>query len=374
MRIGFDIGPITASPTGVGHYARSLLGRLLAQASGDEFLGLGVGARRPVLGDLAGRFRHKWLPVPARLMYKVWGSLGVPRVDRLLGGVDVYHATNFFLPPVRRARRVLSIHDLAFLARPELCSPKVVGPFSAGIRRFVRDADAVLTFSEATKADIVDLLDVDPAGVRVTYHGVDAAGLEVTAGRAIEHVREVFGLEGPYVLFVGTLEPRKNIPTLVSAFAAVADEVPHSLVLAGGEGWDQRTIAQRIEETGIGERVKRLGYVDLAELPALYTAADAFAFPSHYEGFGLPVLEAMACGCPVVASNSTSLPEVAGDAALLVDPVDQAALAEALRRILTDAALREELIAKGRQRVSRFTWEACARETLDLYHEVARCS
>lgn len=375
MRVGLDISPITPTRTGVGMFCYYLLKHLLSQAPDCTFSGFSSGGAKVDLGPMSGAVTQCHLPVPTRMLYKLWSLFGRPKVDALLGGVDVYHATNFFLPPTGTARRVVSIYDLSFLAVPELCSPKIVGPFSKGVRRFAREADAVMACSEATKRDIVTRLDVDPAKVAVAAGAVDEGFGPMEASAARTYVAERYGVEGPYILFVGTLEPRKNVPGLLRAFGRLAREFPHKLVLVGPVGWNTGGIFETLASLHLDDRIVRVGYVrSHDELPAFYSAADAFVFPTFYEGFGLPVLEALTCGCPVVTSPNSSVPEAAGDAAQYADPRDSDAIAAAVGRVLGDAALRASMVAKGLEHARGFSWAGCAATTLAVYRRVGTCS
>lgn len=372
MRIGIDVSPLTLQPTGVGAYTAAVIRHLLPLAVDAEVLGLSSGLRSMDGAALAGLAAHRHLPVASRLLYQCWSWTRWPKVDRLLGGVDVFHATNYFLPPVASARRVLTVYDLAFLKMPELCSPKIVGPFSSNVRRFCRESDAILTCSAASKRDIVECCGVAPGRIEVAYGAVDEAFFAVGKDEAKARIARDYGIEGPFLLFVGTIEPRKNVAGIVRAFARIAGEIPHTLVLAGGLGWKSEPLDELIEGLGIGGRIRRTGYVrDRADLPAFYSAAEAFIFPSFYEGFGLPVLEAMACGCPVITANTSSLPEVAGEAALYVEPGDTEGLVERLLQLLGDEALRKSLAEKGRLQARKFSWEAAARVTLDTYRKLS---
>jgi len=371
MRIGIDVSPLTRVRTGVGNYTYCLLEHLLQQDESCRFHGFSSGIRNIDLGTLHGLAAHRHLPIPTRALYRLWATAGVPRVDRLLGGLDLYHATNYFLPPTRSARRVVTFYDLAFLRVPELCSPKIVKPFSTQVCRFGQEADAILTCSQAAKEDIVTLCGVPPDKVSVAYGAVDESFHPLEPEAAATRIAQRYGIRRPFLLFVGTLEPRKNVEGLLRAFAMAAPQIPHDLVLAGGWGWNTVGIARAMEEAALANRVRQLGYVqDRSDLPAFYSAADAFVFPSFYEGFGLPVLEAMTCGCPVITSNRSSLPEVAGDAACCIDPEDTGALAEALVAILGDGTERAAMRAKGLLQANRFSWRDCARVTMDLYRSL----
>jgi len=373
VQIGIDIGPITSDRTGVGNYCYYVLKHMAVRSQDCTFKGFASGRRSIALGEIAPLVPYRHVPVPTRLLYALWNVLGVPGIDTLRGGVDVYHATNYFLPPTLKARRVVTVHDLAFLAHPALCSPRIVGPFSRNIRRFVRDAHAVLVYSESTKRDIMRLLEVDSAKITVAPMAADDGFAPLPRDRAIREVEARYGLKQPYILAVGTLEPRKNIAALFRAFAQLADDVPHTLALAGGEGWKSAALLSLAEKLGISGRVMRAGFVPHSRLPALYCAADVLAFPSWYEGFGLPVLEALTCGCPVVAANNSAIPEVAGDAAIYVDADDVDGLAGGIRRVLEDTALRETMVTKGKERARRFSWDDCADATLATYAKVVSC-
>jgi glycosyltransferase involved in cell wall biosynthesis len=372
MRIGIDIGPVVRARTGVGHYCYYLIKHLLAQAPGDTFAGFSSGLGRPQTVDFGRQMPHVHLPVPTRALYAMWTAINAPKVDALLGGVDIFHATNYFLPPTTKARRVLTVYDLAFLVAPELASPRIVGPFSRNIRRFARQADAIVTCSEATKRDVVGLLGVQPDAVVVAYGAADEGFTPGPRDDARQRVAETTGVTRPYFLFVSTLEPRKNVPGLLRAFAEAAKRLPHDLVLVGRPGWQMAAIEQAFQDAGLPDRVHRVGYVpNHGSLADLYRGAEAFVFPSFYEGFGLPVLEAMACGCPVITADNSSLPEVGGDAALYCGATDVAGLAAAMERVATDEALRGGMVARGLAQAKRFSWEASARTTLDVYRRLA---
>lgn len=371
MRVGLDISPLAGHRTGVGTFCFHLARHLLRLNTGMVFLGFSSGLRRVDLTELDGLSDRRHIPIPTRAVYRLWSSLGIPRVDSYLGGVDVFHATNYFLPPVRRARRVLSIYDLAFLRYPELGSPKIVGVFSREIAAFARQADAVVTCSESSRNDLVELLGVPPERIHVTYGGVNDDFCEPARDDAAALLERRYGIRGPFLLFVGTIEPRKNVAGLLRAYARVAPDYPHALVLVGEKGWRVETLFAVIKGLTLENRVMLTGFVPRSDLPAFYAAADAFVFPSYYEGFGLPILEAFAAGCPVIAADRSSLPEVVGDAGILVNPEDEDALAETVRRVIEDAALRDSLSRKGKVQAARFTWEETARITADLYRRLA---
>lgn len=371
MRVGIELSPLTVQRTGVGNYTYYLLKHLLAAAGEIRFAGFSSGLQPIELPEGTTLEYHKHLAVPTRALYRAWSLLGRPRVDTLLGGVAVYHATNYVLPPVRSARRVLTLYDLSFLRMPDRCSPKIVGPFSQGVRRFAQEADALLTCSEATKRDLVELAGVDASKVTVLYGAVEPAFQPLDRNVAMEWLEGHYGIRAPFILFVGTLEARKNILGLVEAFSRLATEIPHTLVLAGGPGWGMDGLDAAIARHGLETRVIRTGYIRArTDLPHFYTAADLFVFPSFYEGFGLPVLEAMSCGCPVLCADNSSLPEAGGDAARYVNPDDTDEMAKQIHSLLADEALRMQMREAGLSQARKFSWDDCARRTLDVYRSL----
>jgi len=372
MRVGFDLNPITSHRTGVGNYCYYLLKSLLGLYPETKFSGFSSGSAKVELGSLSGRVAHRHVGVPTRVLYGWWQTFHKPEVDRLLGGLDVYHATNFFLPPTWRAARVLMVHDLAFLARPAYCDPAVVRPFSRKARKFAREADGLLVNSNSTKRDVVQFLDVDPAKIVVAPLAVDEDLCPMLPEAAQEQLAQRFNMKGPFILFVGTIEARKNPANLVRAFGRLAGEFPHKLVLIGERGYGAQEVFEAVAQLGLAGRVVEMGYLpDYLQLRAFYSAADLFVFPTRYEGFGLPVLEAMACGCPVVTSANSSMREVAGEAAFYADPESVESLAAAMRRVLEEAGTRENMTVLGQDRAKLFSWDACAKATYELYQRCA---
>jgi glycosyltransferase involved in cell wall biosynthesis len=306
------------------------------------------------------------LRTPLRLLYPAWSYAGWPPLPGSLRGCGVVHVTNpAGVAPARRGQAlVVTVHDLAFEHLPASFPPRWRTLYRAGLRAAARRADAILTPSRFTADDLIDRTGVDPATVHVTP--LAAAPALAPAPDELILLQEI-DVRPPYLLFVGTIEERKNLVRLARAYRHLAAEgLPHTLVLNGPPGWGADDVFRAAGEGGPGRIVHTSG-LDDATLGALYRHADAFVYPSSYEGFGLPVLEAMQYGLPVVASDSSSIPEVAGDAAVLVDASDQDALADALRRVLTDRILRADLAARGPAQAARFSWEATARATIAAY-------
>jgi glycosyltransferase involved in cell wall biosynthesis len=295
-----------------------------------------------------------------------WEQVALP-LELVRVRADLFHSIDYIPPFRRRLPAVITAGDLGFLRYPEHVTSESAAYYGQ-IGRAVRDAEHVLTYSESSAEDLQRLLEVPSGKITVTPLAADESFQPATDPAP---VLERHGLTGPYLLFVGTIEPRKNLPTLLRAFAGIAPEFPElSLVVAGRRGWLDGPIFGLVDELEIKPRVKFLGSVPGEDLPALYAGARAFVFPSLHEGFGLPVLEAMACGCPVLCSRASSLPEVAGDAAWLLPPEDPAAWQDAMRTVLTDGRATREMRGRGLAQAARFSWDATARQTYAVYERV----
>ena len=362
IRVAIEASAVPARLTGAGVYVARLLAAMASRedVEAEVFCAPGAAAAlaapglrlHPVAAARAGR--------PARI---AWTQLLAGRAARA-AGADLLHGVHYELPLAARLPAVVTVHDLTLLTNPEWHEPGKVRYFGWALRRAVRVARRVLCVSATTGRDLADRLGVAPERIDVTRLGTDLR----PAGEAeVAALRRRLGLDGPYLLGLGTVEPRKDLPTLVRAFAALAAELPHRLVLAGLAGWGQGALAAAVADSGVADRVLLCGYLPEADKAALFTGADVFAYPSRYEGFGLPVLEAMACGTPVVTTTGGSLPEVAGDAATLVEPGDAAALAAAIAKLATDPAAQKDAADRGRRRAAAFTWERCADLTAAAY-------
>jgi len=272
-------------------------------------------------------------------------------------GADLFHGLNQRLPRVPMRRAVATFHDL-FVMTGEYSTPEFRARFTAQARDAAQRADALIAVSEFTRSQVISLLDVDPAKVYVVHHGIRKLGGPVGSPQAREKI----------ILNVGAIQKRKNIARLVESFETLP--APWQLVLAGSNGYGAEEILARIESSPARDRIRVTGYVSAEDLAAWYTRSSVFAFPSLDEGFGMPVLEAMATGVPVIASNRSALPEVAGDAALLVDPDDTQAIGNALRELTLNHDLCRELTRRGTARAQEFTWEKAARETWEVYRKL----
>lgn len=362
LRIGIDASRVAVTGrTGTERYSYELLAALARIDRRNDYWLYCNGLPRD-LPPLGVNFRLRNLPWP-----RIWTHLRLGPaacVDRL----DTLFIPAHVVPLVHPPRCVVTLHDLGYLAFPQAHTARRRLELHLTTLWSTRAAQRIIAISQATKDDLVRHYGVAPARITVVHHGVTPEFAPVepqqcTAGAAR------YGIDGPYLLYVGTIQPRKNLQRLIEAFAQIVSAAEPAqpglqLVIAGKRGWLSEPIERRAVELGLAGRVRFTGYVADADLPALLSGALAFAFPSLYEGFGLPILEAMACGAPVLTSTSSALPEVAGDAALLVDPRDTAAIARGLLQLATGADLRAELRARGFARATQFSWEHCAQQTL----------
>ena len=292
-------------------------------------------------------------------------------MDLLTGPVALFHSPDFTLPPLRQGKAIVTVHDLSFLRYPQGAEPNLRAYLERVVPRAVARADLVLADSQSTKDDLIELLGMESDRIEVIYPGVEERFRPIEDQTFLEGVRRRYNLPPHFVFSLGTLEPRKNLVRLIEAHSSLVTR--HSslkLVIAGGKGWLYEGIFDRVEELGLGNEVRFLGFVPDEDLPALYNLADLFVFPSLYEGFGLPPLEAMACGTPVVTTNISSLPEVVGEVGLMVPPEDVEGLAEAMERALGDRGWREEAVQRGLAQARRFTWRAAAERLVGLYEKV----
>lgn len=364
MRVALDCRTVTAPKTGDRTYALNLLRGLAAVDFGNEYF---LYTWEPTTLVETGRpgFQPVLLTTWPRW---TWTPLAFPR-DLRRRGVDLAHV-QYIIPPLCSCPVVTTIHDVAFRRFPHLFPAKHRLLLNWLVPLSARHAAAVLTGSEATKRDLVELCDISPEKIIVTPYGADAAYRPMDRNEARRAVGRRLNVPVPYILSVGVLQPRKNLPRLVRAYNRIAASVPQRLVLVGKEGWAGEELREAVAESPPGREPLFTGYVADADLPALYAGADLFVYPSLYEGFGLPPLEAMACGTAVLTSSTSALPEVVGDAGRTVDPLDEQALAEEMRSLLRDPHLRRELGERGIRRAAGFTWEATARQTIEAYRLV----
>jgi glycosyltransferase involved in cell wall biosynthesis len=368
MRIGIDARLNAYREGGIAEYTRRLIESLAPLDSGNAYRVIHHARGAALLPANAPNFRRVRLFTPPHHRFeRIALSVEIAPL-----GLDLLHSPDF-IPPAFGARRYLiTVHDLTFLHYPEFQTAESRAYYNGHIRRAVQQAAHILADSEATRADLCDLLGVPPAKVTVHLLGVSEVYRPLTP-EAIQPTLARLGLpQGGYFLFVGTFEPRKNLPGLLAAYALLRARCPDvpPLVIAGRRGWLYETIFQNAQALGLGKSAIWIENPSFSDMPALYNGAVALVLPSHYEGFGFPPLEAMACGVPTVVSDRGSLPEVVGDTGLLIDPDDPESQAEAMCRALTDSAFRARSREAGLARASGFTWERTAEIVHSTYLRV----
>lgn len=329
------------------------------------------GSREHIVRHRSGRLHdHVWM-LPGRVMDLVWDRWRLLPAELFVGGVDVLHVPYELLPPVRSARTVVTVHDVTFLRHPEMLEADFVERFRRRIGRVVARADRIVAVSENTRDELIAHTDVERERISVVPEGVDDRFRVAEDERGVAEALDRLGVSRPYVLFVGAADADKNLPRLAAACTRLRRELPElRLVLAGRDDWGYARLMEQLRDAGDDTGVVRTGYVGDADLPLLYQGAEVLAIPSLHEGFGLPALEAMACGTAVLASDVASLPEVVGDAGVLVDPYSVDAIEAGLRTLLLDDAARSACVTRGLERARKFSWQDTARRMVEIYREL----
>jgi len=380
LRIGIDGLPlqIPGNRTGVYQYTWRLLDNLQQIDRENAYELLFFSCRDRASRELVAsyRFQANFRKCLYRAPYRLVHALGeyAPFLASLGGCFDVYHGPAFrLLPKAYYKKSVATVHDINFLKHPELFpDPRGLENYRRETAYAVQHADVLLTVSNFTRDEVMQAYRIGSDRIRVIYPGIGEEFHDRHDARVLQAMQDRLGIRGPYLLFVGLQEPKKNLLRLLRAFAQARSEFarPHQLVLAGAPGPDTDAIRKLIAELNLGDDVKLAGHVARGDLPLLYAAAAAFVFPSLYEGFGIPVLEAMASATPVITSNVASLPEVVGDAGYLVNPLVVDDLAHAMVRLLADSEGTERLVARGLARARYFSWLNMAEQTLQLYRDL----
>jgi glycosyltransferase involved in cell wall biosynthesis len=375
--IGIDITSAITQGGGIGRYTRELVRALTALKSPYtfRFFSAKPPSEPPVPEPVPKADNTSYHPAPLneRWLYRFWYRLRLPLpVQWITGELDLFHSPDFVLPPVRGSiPTLLTVHDLSFAYYPELFPAPLVQYLNQVVPWSISRSTHILADSQTTKDDLTRLWQVPAGKITVLYCGVDARFKPVTDSRLLTAARHNYGLgDTPFILSVGTIQPRKNYQMLIRAFKPVAEQQPHNLVFAGGKGWLYDEMMAEVERQELKGRVHFIGFVDDNDLPALYSTASLLTFPSLYEGFGLPLLEAMACGVPVVSSNASSLPEVVGDSGLLLSPHDETAWSTSLNDLLADPLRRAQMVAAGFRQARQFTWRKAGHELLTLYQNL----
>jgi len=372
LKVCIDVSAAVHHRAGLGRYAQELVKGLAEPCEGCESLARlsvfyhqrGEAHLDPPLDQLP-RTTTRLSVRPWRLTTALAYFTGFG-MDRMFGNVDVFHATEHLLPRLKHTRSVFTLHDLIFQFDPDSHKPLNIAFLKTMMPRFLRAADAIIAVSECSKRDAMKLYNIPAQKIHVIYEGVDPKFTPITDPDRLAHVRAKYHLPDRFILHVGTIEPRKNLPLLFE----VAAQTKEHIVVAGKLGWLTDPILAKVKELGVEDRVTFTGFIDDDDLPALISSANVLAMPSKYEGFGLPVLEALACGTPVVASNAASLPEVGGDAVLYAWPEDVRSWTHLLTLALDDVELRGWLRERGLRQAAKFRWDMMARETMEVYRRV----
>lgn len=376
--IAIDYNAALRQIAGIGRYAREMVRSFAALASGDELVLFYAARDLDPASDALRQLRELQATYPAirtvalpfteRHLTIIWQRLRLPlAVERWTGAVDWVHAPDFVLPPVQQARSLVTVHDLTFRVHPETAHPRLKRYLDTAVPRSLARATHIIAVSESTKRDIVELLGVAADKITVIPHGLSPQFKRVIDQAELERVRARYDLSATFFLHVGTIEPRKNLVRLIDAFTGLRippDQPQPELLLAGKQGWLAEPILARAQAA---PHVRLLGPVADADLPALYTLAACVVYPSFYEGFGFPAMEALACGTPVVAANTSSLPELVGDVGLLIDPQNTDALQTAMQQVLDDPQHTVRARSAGPRHTAPYTWERAARQLLDVY-------
>ncbi|MCK4504465.1 MAG: glycosyltransferase family 4 protein [Candidatus Aegiribacteria sp.] len=366
MRIGMEISPLIWEMSGIPNYILRLLNGLASIDSENEYF---LYTNRPIPFDmgLPGNFRTVVLNRPSP-RFQLWFQLALPlrlKKDR----IDLFHGLYYRLPIVLPVPGVLTVHDLSGYLFPRFHTGKA-HLVNLMYPVFVKKASRIIAVSEFTAKELKNNFPDASEKITVIHEAPPPDYTPVRDKSILEKVRKRFSLPERFFLFLGTLEPRKNLTGLLDAFYSVADSIPQSLVISGGTGWKTGHIFEKLQK-GVSEgKVFLTGHIDRADVQALLSMAEFFVYPSLYEGFGLPVLESMACGTPVITSSVSSMPEIAGKAALLIDPVSKDSIAEAIRMLALDSIRRKEFSEKGLKRAGEFSWRKAAGETMDVYRSL----
>jgi glycosyltransferase involved in cell wall biosynthesis len=370
MRIGIDATALPARPVGAGNYIIELIRHLELLNGADEFVVFAQPHGRDLI-DVPARPGFEWVMIPERhpAQRLIWEQTGFPRLVAR-ARLDLLHSLHYTRPMRLPCASVVTFHDMTFFLFPRLHTLSKRLYFPQAIRLSARKADALIADSESTRQDTIRLLGIPPTRIHTVPLGVSPAFHPVHEAGSLEAVRLRYSLPEHFILYVGLVEPRKNLPMLLRAYQRLQGSGAPALVIVGRSGWGVEQVFKLVEALAIQEKVHFSGYIPAEDLPIVYNLADVFVYPSLYEGFGLPPLEAMACGTPVITTAVSSLPEHVGDAGILIPPQDEEALFQALVKVLQDPDLRGELSRKGPERAAQYSWNRTAQETLNVYRQV----
>ncbi len=373
MKIGIDCTSLPPNPVGAGNYIIQLVRAVTAFPSQHEFVIFAQQRGRALIGELPGD-RVQWalstdMPPALRLL---WEQVRLPRAASS-AGIDLLHSLHYTRPRFLSCASVVTFHDMTFFLYPELHTRSKRIFFPWAIRMSARRSEAIISDSESTRRDAIRILGIPPEKIVAVPLGISEEFKPIADTRLLDSIRKKYHLPERFILFVGLIEPRKNLPLLLRAYARLVErEDPPPLVLAGRLGWDSGPFFQLIEDLKLKQNIHLPGYIPAVDLPVLYNLAQIFVYPSSYEGFGFPPLEAMACGTPVITTAVSAMLDNVGDAGLLVPPQDEEALVSALHELLENPGLREQFSSAGIRRAGEFTWQRTAEETIQVYEKASR--
>lgn len=377
MKIGLDIRSLLAPKTGVGYYTYHLANSLLKLDEVNEYhlFYFNFLRRKNSLNfKQKNAFIKEIKAVPGRVCNQIWRYFDFPKIDLFTKEMDVFHFPNFTITPLKKGKVILTVHDLSFVKYPQFTEPKNLKFLKKLFIKSINRADLILTVSEFTKNELQDVFNIKDEKIAVVYNGVEDIFKNKIDAAALKKVKLKYSLPEKYIFHVGMLEPRKNITSLIKAYHLSRGrhkDFPYKLVIVGRKGWHYEQIFATVKNLDLQKEVIFTGYVEHNDLPLLYQGGDLLVYPSIYEGFGLPVLEAMASGIPVICSAKSSLPEVAGEAALLCSGNTPEDISLKIEEVLNSEQLPKEMAAQGIRQAEKFSWEKSAQKVLALYKQLA---
>lgn len=375
MKVSIELQPCLKNKSGIGVYSYELTKRLQnfrdIELEGNIF---NFFNRSNIERDIEGlNIKENICPLFHYGVYRrIWSYVPIKYNFLFRRNADIYQFFNFIIPPNISGKVITTIHDLTYILYPNTMTTSNRKRLEKDMHNTIKRADYIITISESSKRDIINYLKVDEKRIQVIYPGVDEVYKKALDNDEISKVKKKYNIDGRYLLYLGTLEPRKNIETIIKAYNLFNKSNEHNikLVLAGKKGWLYENIFKLVKEFEIENNVIFTDYIDDEDKPPLYQGSEVFLFPSLYEGFGMPVAEAMASGTPVITSKSSSLPEVAGEAAIITDPVDYIKISESIKLILNDNKLREKMINEGIKQANKFSWDSSAEKLKNIYYDL----
>ncbi len=383
MKIGIDVSPAINEQAGVGRYSYNLVKNLLNIDHTNQYYFFNCFVRDPdgikkkklaFLDKPNSKVKNYYLP--GKIKELMWKNPFISPINLLLGKVDIFHGLNFLSIPSCVKSTVVTVYDLAFMKFPEQVTKGYTEYFTKASKKAVLKSDIIISISQSTKNDLIELLQVPKEKIKVVYLGVEDYFFINKTSEEQEKIAKKYNLPQEYILYVGTLEPRKNLVGLIKAFSLLDKNIQdkYRLVIAGKKGWLYDQIFQKVKDFNLEDKVIFTGFILDSDLPSIYQGAKIFVLPSFYEGFGLPILEAMASGTPVISSNISSTPEIVGNGGILINPYSPKEITQAIKKIISDQELYERLKNKGKIQAKKFSWGKCAQETLGAYEEVYRAN